>query len=161
MGAGLSRPLVAGTPAGVRLRPASRQDASKIRSLIIRVQINPMSLDWQHFVVAVDDGGELVGCGQVKHHGDGSRELASIAVEEPWRRRGVASSLVADLQQRHGSPLWLTCQSALVGFYQPFGFREVHDPRLLPRYFRKILRLARMFRWLGPGERLAVMLWEG
>jgi hypothetical protein len=37
----------------------------------------------------------------------------------------------------------------------------VHDPRLLPRYFRKILRLARMFRWLGPGERLAVMLWEG
>jgi N-acetylglutamate synthase-like GNAT family acetyltransferase len=120
-----------------------------------------MSLDWRHFVVAVDAEGRMVGCGQVKQHGDGSRELASVAVEESWRRRGVASSLVADLQQRHGPPLWLTCQSTLADFYQRFGFMEVHDPQHLPRYFRKILRLVRMFRWLGPGERLAVMLWEG
>ncbi len=148
-------------PDGVRMRPALREDAPGIRSLIFRVRINPMSLDWEHFVVAVDEEGRLVGCGQVKRHKDGSRELASIAVEEVWRQRGIASGLVADLQDRHGPPLWLTCQSSLVTLYQRFGFDEVSDPEMLPRYFRKVLRLVRMFRWLGPGERLAVMLWKG
>ena len=124
------------------------------------MRINPLDLDWNRFLVVEDGQGNLVGCGQVKEHGDGSRELASLAVEEPWRRRGIASALVRHLQERHDPPLWLTCQSGLVGFYEGFGFSEVSNPQELPRYFRKILRLARMFHWLAPGERLAVMLWN-
>lgn len=153
--------IAASLPPGIRLRPATKADAGRIRSMILRVQINPMSLDWENFLLAVGSDDVLVGCGQVKTHGDGSRELASIAVEEAWRHRGIASRLVGELQDRHGPPLWLTCRSTLVDFYARFGFSEVSQPGELPAYFRKILRLARMFRWMAAGERLAVMVWRG
>jgi N-acetylglutamate synthase-like GNAT family acetyltransferase len=148
-------------PPGIRLRPATREDAGRVRSLILRVRINPMSLDWENFLLAEDGRDGLVGCGQVKTHADGSRELASIAVEDAWRKHGIASRLVTELQVRHGLPLWLTCQSALIGFYANFGFSEVAETVDLPPYFRKILRLARIFKWMAPGERLAIMLWKG
>jgi N-acetylglutamate synthase-like GNAT family acetyltransferase len=151
----------ASLPPGVRLRLATKADAGRIRSMILRVRINPMSIDWENFLLAVDSFDALVGCGQVKTHGDGSRELASIAVEEAWRNRGIASRLVGELQTRHGPPLWLTCQSPLADFYARFGFSEVSEPSELPPYFRKIIRLARMFKWTAAGERLAVMLWRG
>jgi N-acetylglutamate synthase-like GNAT family acetyltransferase len=119
-----------------------------------------MSLGWENFMVAVDERDALVGCGQEKTHEDGSRELASIAVVQRWRRHGVASHIVRELQARHGPPLWLTCRSRLTAFYEGFGFSEVTQHANLPPYFRKILRVARMFHWMAPGERLAVMVWD-
>lgn len=148
-------------PHGIRLRPATDRDAGRIRSLILRVRINPTQLDWRRFVVAVDPAERLIGCGQVKPHGDGSRELASIAVRPAWRRRQVASAIVAELQRLHPPPLWLTCRPKLTGFYERFGFQIVEQPDAMPRYFQKILRLARLGDWLGSGERLAVMRWKG
>ncbi|HET7009290.1 MAG TPA: GNAT family N-acetyltransferase [Anaerolineales bacterium] len=145
----------------VGLRRAARGDGRKIRALILRTGINPMSLEWQRFIVAEDGAGQFVGCGQVKEHRDGSRELASIAVEEAWRGRGIASRLIRELMQRHAPPLWLTCRSNLAEFYGRFGFVEVAEPAQMAPYFRKIVRLARMFHWLAPGERLAVMVWRG
>src|SRR3989304_5329525 len=73
----------------LRLRPETAADAGAIRSLIFRVGINPRGLDWRRFQVAVDPGGRLVGCGQVKPHADGSRELASIAVPPKGRIDGA------------------------------------------------------------------------
>ena len=146
---------------GVQLRPAVRSDARKIRSLILRVGINPTGLEWRRFIVAEDAAGRFIGCGQVKVHKDGSRELASIAVEEAWRRRGIGSRLVRELMHQHDPPLWLTCRSNLTEFYGRYGFVEVVDPAQMTRTFRKIVRLARMFHWLAPGEHLAVMVWRG
>lgn len=153
--------MVEGLPHGIRLRPATDRDAGRIRSLILRVRINPTQLDWRRFVVAVDPADHLIGCGQVKPHGDGSRELASIAIRPAWRRRHVASAIVAELQWLHPPPLWLTCRTRLSGFYERFGFHIVHQPEAMPRYFQKIVRLARLGNWLGSGEQLAVMLWKG
>jgi len=62
------------------LRKATKEDSTFIRTLIWRVGINPMGLDWQHFVVAVHEHGVRIGCAQLKVHKDGSRELASVAV---------------------------------------------------------------------------------
>jgi len=152
---------VKGLPAGIRLRSATDRDAGRIRSLILRVRINPTQLDWSRFVVAVDPDERLIGCGQVKPHGDGSRELASIAVRPAWRLRRVASAIVADLQRLHSPPLWLTCRPWLAAFYERFGFQIVEEPDAMPRYFQKIVRLARLGDWLGSGERLAVMQWKG
>jgi N-acetylglutamate synthase-like GNAT family acetyltransferase len=67
------------------LRRARQPDAPAIRRLIRQVGINPLGLDWRRFLIAVDAGGQLVGCGQVKPHADGSLELASIAVQPAWR----------------------------------------------------------------------------
>ena len=47
---------------------------------------------WPNFVVA-EDGGTIVGIGQVKTHGDGSRELASIAVIPARQSQGIGGRL--------------------------------------------------------------------
>lgn len=145
-----------------RLRPAVEVDQEAIKTLIRAVQINPMGLDWRRFVVAVAaDDGRLLGCGQVKPHRDGSRELASIAVEREWRKTGIARSIIEELQRAHGSPLWLTCLSKLVPFYTKFGFTEVMESAAMPPYFRRIrfvMNLAKPFTQM-PGY-LAVMHWQ-
>ncbi len=148
-------------PAGIRLRPAAAGDSRRIRSLILRVGINPTGLDWHRFLLAVDAEDRLIACGQVKPHGDGTRELASIAVRPAWRRKGVASAIIADLQGREPAPLWLTCRSPLTSFYHRFGFEEVLRPEAMPRYFQRVVRLARIARWFRSGEYLAVMIWKG
>jgi len=150
-----------GLPAGARLREATVRDAGRIRSLILRVGINPTGLHWRRFLLAVDDQDRLLGCGQVKPHEDGTQELASIAVRPAWRKKGLASAIIAELQGRHSPPLWLTCRSSLTGFYVRFGFEEVRPPDAMPGYFTKVVRLARIARWFTSGEYLAVMVWRG
>ncbi len=128
----------------VDLRPALESDFSAIRALIYKVRINPLDLDWQRFVVAVTPGGDLVGCGQVKPHGDGSLELASIAVEPAYRGQGVAREIIERLIAAYPGDLYLTCRSRLGPLYEKFGFRRVEESAM-PRYFRKISRMARIF----------------
>lgn len=147
-------------PEGIRLRAATAADGPRIRSLIFRVGINPTGLDWRRFTLAVDSRDRLIGCGQVKPHQDGSLELASIAVRPAWRKRGVASAVVSSLQAQTPPPLWLTCRRGLAKFYDRFGFEEVQDPESLPRYFQKLLRLARLGKWFGPRGGLMVMVWR-
>jgi len=78
------------TVSSYHLRPAQVKDAASIRRLIWQVHINPTGLDWHHFWVAVDAQDSLLGCGQLKPHGDGSLELASIAVQPQQRGKGIA-----------------------------------------------------------------------
>jgi N-acetylglutamate synthase-like GNAT family acetyltransferase len=139
------------------LRPATRSDQVRIRSLIRTVRINPTGLDWPRFVVAVTSSGELIGCGQVKTHADGSRELASIAVAPDYRGEGVARAIIEHLINIHPKPLYLTCRSSLEPFYQQFGFQTIPNNQM-PPYFRRISRLAKILFWLiRRGEGLAVM----
>jgi N-acetylglutamate synthase-like GNAT family acetyltransferase len=144
----------------IRYRRATAKDGGAIRSLILSVGINPRGLDWRRFVVAVDGRDRVVGCGQIKPHPDGSRELASIAVRPKMRKRGVASEVIQRLMEENGPPLWLMCRASLVGFYEHFGFVAVDDPAIMPRYFQRVRRLAALAGRLLPREgRLAVMGW--
>jgi amino-acid N-acetyltransferase len=120
-----------------------------------------MGLDWPHFWVAVDAHDRVVGCAQVKPHGDGTQELASVAVRPGWRGEGIASKLIARLQELQDPPLWLTCRSSLVPFYRRFGFVEVQDDSVMPRHFRRIRRLMNgVMKILPRSEYLAVMKWS-
>ena len=146
----------------VRLRQATREDQPTIHRLVHQANINPLDLVWQRFLLAVDEAGEAIGCGQVKPHRDGSRELSSIVVIESWRRRGVARALIERLMAEAGPPLWLTCRSGLVPLYVRFEFRLLGPDEPQPAYFRRVRRLAAAFGMLaGRGESLAVMVWEG
>jgi N-acetylglutamate synthase-like GNAT family acetyltransferase len=144
------------------LRRAREPDDRVIHALIRGAHINPMGIEWQRFLVAVDGAGEVIGCAQVKPHRDGAMELASIVTAEPWRGRGVASALVTRLMADAGPPLWLTCRSSLVPFYARFGFREVGPDEPQPAYFRRIRKVATAVAFLASAnEHLAVMAWEG
>jgi len=125
------------------LRPAVESDARQIRDLIHRVGINPMDLNWRHFVVVEDADSQFMGCAQLKPHKDGSLELASLAVQEEFRKQGVARALIEHLLARSPRPLFLMCQPALVPFYEKFGFRAI-GLKAMPPYFRKISRLIKV-----------------
>jgi N-acetylglutamate synthase-like GNAT family acetyltransferase len=130
--------------AEITIRPARRADSAAIRALIFAVHINPTGLDWRRFLVAVDADGSLLGCGQVKPHGDGSRELASIAVQERVRGRGLARVLIEALVKREKQrPLYLMCRAHLQPLYAKFGFRPTGIEDMSP-YFRRISRIERL-----------------
>jgi len=149
-------------PRSFSLRPATQADFPAIRSLIHEVGINPMALDWQRFTIAVDTNDRLVGCGQIKLHGDGSRELASIAVLPEWRKQGVARAIIIHLLEAQPRPLYLTCRGGLGPLYEKFSFKDATDAVDLPPYFRRLARLARLFQRLGIfHERMLVMRLEG
>jgi amino-acid N-acetyltransferase len=149
--------------ATITYRPALASDEAAIKALIRAANINPIGLKWQRFLVAMDENGRLIGCGQIKPHWGGSRELASIAVQKAWRRQGVAGTIIEHLLTEQQPPVWLTCMDRLVPFYKQFGFVEVKgaDGRSIPRYFRLARAFFKPIQWISriPGY-LAVMVWS-
>ena len=140
------------------LTPALETDFPAIKALIRETGINPMSLDWQRFRVAktvADD--EFIGCGQLKPHGDGTVELASIATKLAWRSKGVASAMVQRLMEEGPRPLYLTCISTMGPFYERFGFRPISGAAL-PKYFRRLSKVAGLINTLHlMNEKMLVM----
>ncbi len=126
------------------LRPATEADFPAIRALIHRVRINPMSLDWRRFIVAVDAADRLLGCGQLKPHGKGIVELASIAVQPDQRGRGIARAIIERLLGDSPRPLYLICRGELGRFYEKWGFQALSPPDM-PPYFRRLAQLAGVF----------------
>ncbi len=149
----------------ITIRPAVREDDRVLRAMVRGEHLNPLGLDWRNFLVAEDSGRRIVGIGAVKTHGDGSRELASIAVAADNRGRGIADAVIRTILAREPAaaageltrPLFLTCRSSMMGFYEKFGFREIGIGEM-PLYFRRLYRIfsfaAKLFR---NGTRLVVM----
>jgi N-acetylglutamate synthase-like GNAT family acetyltransferase len=142
-------------------RAATAADQPVINAIIREGRINPLGLKWQNFLLAVDDESQaVVGTGQIKTHGDSSHELASIAVRPAYRGRGIARAIIVQLIARHtaatSAPLYLLCQFTLGPFYEPFGFRGIEADEL-PRYFRRIKRLAGLMEWFTRERRLLIM----
>ena len=140
------------------VRVATKEDFPVIRTLIREVHINPTGLDWRHFLVVVTSENNLLGCGQIKPHFDGSHELASIAVQERARCQGVARAVIQELLVRDLiRPIYLLCRSQLESFYVKFGFQTI-SPKDMPVYFQRITRVERIFNSRArPENRLSVM----
>jgi N-acetylglutamate synthase-like GNAT family acetyltransferase len=148
--------------ATIGLRPATPDDQERIVEIVRAAQINPIDLKWPNFVVAVDEStDEIVGTGQVKPHGDGTWELASIATLPAYQKQGIAGRIIERLLARHPGTLYLTCMQHMGPFYERFGFREVPRGEMTP-YFRRLSKLASLFMFVGrPGERMLVMKRDG
>lgn len=144
-------------PYGISLRPAALSDAPSIRAIIHGEGLNPISVHWQNFLLAVDGRGKIVGIGAVKTHGDGSRELASIAVLPSSRGRGVATAIIRAMTADEAGPLYLTCRDSMAGFYERFGFRAIGMGEMTP-YFQRLYRIFSLAtRLLRARRRLVVM----
>ncbi len=147
--------------ANFNIRSATAEDQSVIRQLIYAGRLNPIGLSWRAFDLIERDDGELIGCGQIKRHRDGACELASLYIKPAFRSRGFAGTLIRHLQSKASSTLWLTCRSSLIPFYQKFSFILVTTPETMPRYFRRVWQIFRLFsRWWGIKDSLAVMRWN-
>ena len=141
----------------INIRPAYETEANQIHDLIHLVGINPLGLDWQRFVVAVDERDGMIGCGQIKPHGQEILELASIAVRPEHQGQGAARAIIEYLLSNSPRPLYLMCESALGRFYEKFGFRTIPYEEM-PRYFQRISKLAGLVTTLAQREeRLLIM----
>ena len=121
----------------ITIRPATEADQATIRRIVKEANINPMSLHWPTFVVA-EDAGVIVGVGQVKLHGDGSRELASIAVVPARQSQGIGGAIIKTLLAHESGVLYLTCRYQLQGYYERFDFRRL-EPAEFPPYFKRMV----------------------
>lgn len=140
-----------------KIRPARETEAAQIRNLIYQVGINPTGLDWKRFVVAVNDQDEMLGCGQLKPHGQNILELASIAVYPEHQGRGIARAIIEHLLHDSPRPLYLMCESSLGPFYEKFGFQAIPYEEM-PRYFQRLSKLAGLVTTLAHRqERLLIM----
>lgn len=139
------------------LRPATETDFPEIKSLIRMVRINPTGLDWHRFTVAVDVGGGLIGCAQLKPVPGDLTELASLAVLPAFRQQGIARALIEHLLVNAHRPVYLTCRSGLGVLYNKFGFQALKIDEM-PAYYRRLQRLAGLLMgFMRPEETLLVM----
>jgi N-acetylglutamate synthase-like GNAT family acetyltransferase len=122
------------------LRPATAADQPIITAIVREAGINPRDLDWPRFIVAERDG-QVIGVGQVKPHGDGSRELASIAVRPEFQGQGVGSAICRALIERESGVLHLITITDTADYYHRFGFRKIGWDEM-PPYFRRLARIA-------------------
>ncbi|MCU0509983.1 MAG: GNAT family N-acetyltransferase [Anaerolineae bacterium] len=126
------------------LRWANEEDEPAIKRLVRESNLNRLGIHWQRFLVAEDlsgAAGAIVGIGQVKVHGDGSRELASIATVPDRRGEGIATAIIEALLSAQTGDLYLTCRAHNEKFYERFGFRRVERSEDAPPYFRRLVRL--------------------
>ncbi len=142
------------------IRPALETESAQIKDLINLVGINPTGLDWKRFVVAVNENGQVLSCGQLKPHGESVLELASIGTLPEYRGKGLARAIIESLLEKSPRPLYLMCISHNGPMYEKFGFHAIEETEM-PKYFRRISKMfnvAEVFR--KTGEKLLVMKLE-
>jgi N-acetylglutamate synthase-like GNAT family acetyltransferase len=125
------------------IRPATEADAPAVRALIREARLNPRDLAWRRFLVA-DDAGAVVACAQVRVHGRGSRELASVAVAPSHRGHGLGRAIAeAAIAREPVRPLYLYTESRTAAFWERLGFTAVEGDDV-PRDMRAALRVGRL-----------------
>ena len=145
----------------MNFRPAAESDQKTITRMIHDAGINPMSLDWKRFIIAEDNDApstslRIIGIGQIKVHGDSSRELASLAVIPARQGQGIGGAIIRELLSKETGVLYLTCRAQLETYYARFGFRRVERDEMSP-YFRRLMRLAGIVMTLARGNGPIVM----
>lgn len=142
------------------IHPAVESESAQIKNLIHLVGINPTGLDWKRFIVAVNDGGQVIACGQVKPHGADIQEMASIAVSSAYRGGGIARKIIEELLSKTSRPVYLMCMGHNGPMYEKFEFKSIPFEQM-PRYFQriqKVFAIADVFR--KTGEEFLVMMLE-
>ena len=85
----------------------------------------------RHVVVAYA-GGEAVGCGAIKEYESGVAEIKRMFVREEWRGRGIAKSILSELETWAGELNFLECiletgikQPEAIALYRKSGYETI------------------------------------
>lgn len=139
----------------VHIRCATAEQVSTARRILVQQAMNPLAVTQLCLLVAnvVHDGGdlpeEMAGFGQIRPVDENHSELASLYVLPEYRRRGIATRLIAALLERHDNqnneaaattPTTTTTPTAVclltlrptVPLYEAHGFGVVLHKRDLP-----------------------------
>lgn len=139
------------------IRAAQESESAQIKNLVNVVGNNPSGLDWKRFIVAVNDEGKVIACGQIKPHSGDILELASIGTLPDYERQGLASAIITELLKTPVRPLYLMCMEHNGSLYEKFGFHAIAEDEM-PKYFR---RLKKLFKFadvvMQSGEDLLIM----
>ena len=150
----------------IYLRPATADDQPIITRMIREARLNPFGLHWPRFVVAEDIAAQRVaGIGQIKVLGDGTRELASLAVLPEYQGTGLGGAIVWTLLARTPGPVYLRCAVHNETYYPRFGFRTLLRDEM-PRTLRREARLVNAVMGVinavtGGDERMVIMGRDG
>ncbi len=117
--------------------------------MIFREGLDPSTLDWRNFIVAVDEAkaDDIIGIAQVKPYAD-CREFGSLAVKPAYREQGIGAQLVRFLIEREQGDVYLLCRDTRATYYARFGFEQI-DRQVAPKTLQKKLRLAHLFTIFG------------
>ncbi|HEY5218223.1 MAG TPA: GNAT family N-acetyltransferase [Gemmatimonadaceae bacterium] len=142
--------------AEVHIRPARLDEAERIsrlnnqfadEMLMLRRTPTMVALAITDFVVAVDDCGEVVGCGALKEYSPSVAEVAAIAVARDVHGQGMGRRIVEAVEQLAAKRdiydvFALTLQPK---FFAACGYAQVDRARYPEKIRRDCLGCARRF----------------
>jgi len=115
---------------------ATEQDQLPTVGLLKELAGDRSNFDIARFYVAKDSD-YLVGCIRTKVFVDGTRELASLAVNKNYQGRGIGSELIKKLLATETfRPIYLLTSADKENFYKKFDFNII-NPLELPSEFKK------------------------
>ncbi|MCI1675071.1 MAG: amino-acid N-acetyltransferase [Ancrocorticia sp.] len=135
----------------VQFRPAKPSDVRDIaqivapyanRRILVSKELISYFEDVQEFVVATDDGGDVVGCGALHVLWDDLAEVRTLAVAEPLVGHGIGHGLLTRLERR-ARDLGLRrlfCLTFEVDFFGRHGFYPIEGTPVGTDIYQEMLR---------------------
>lgn len=119
----------------ISISNAKSSDLSVIESLLKSVWGDTNNISCEQFVVAKDNN-KLIGCVRIKRLDRDCLELASLAVLEEYRGKGIGNKLVKEiLKKGKKRPVYLLCFLDRKNFYTNSGF-SIIDSNSLPNILK-------------------------
>ena len=97
-----------------------------IQALVAAVAGDGDGLQQDQFVVAEGNDGVILGCGRLRPY-PAFCELASLAVSDEARARGVGRDIVNSLLARYQGAIYLICEAEVVDFFRHFGLELIPE----------------------------------
>jgi N-acetylglutamate synthase-like GNAT family acetyltransferase len=122
-------------------RKSNEDDLAQISDLLNALDLSTADMASDVFLAAAIKN-VIVGCARIIEMIDGNVELASVAVVEEYRKRGIGSKIIQTLLgQEKRRPVYLMCRRKNQKFYEEQGFKEIKDD-LLPAVYREKVEAA-------------------
>ena len=97
-----------------------------IQALVAAVAGDREGLREDQFVVAEGQNGVILGCGRLRPY-PAFCELASLAVSDDARARGVGRDIVNNLLARYQGEIYLICEGNVVDFFLRLGLERIPE----------------------------------
>jgi amino-acid N-acetyltransferase len=133
------------------VRPARTADVPGIQALIeplvrSRVLLGKERVVFyeavQEFRVAVDESGQLIGCGALHVMWEDLGEVRTLAVTDEWLHRGVGHAILGEIEAA-ATALGLTrlfCLTFETAFFGRHGFEAISEDIVAPDVYSELVR---------------------